>query len=149
MLMQAADSKGRNVVASARWVERQTGVHHSAVGEFVTWLVRSGWLSYVGASDRGVPICELRLRTITPRSEDDLEDDRLRSDLPQSEELSEISTAEETAEETAEDYSTTTDHRVLQSTKGRTTSLGRDEAGEDGDRRFVSEATGEPTESPF
>lgn len=94
MLMQSADSTGRNVMASARWLERETGVNHAGAAQFVLCLVKAGWLEFASTGLRGVPIYRLvpPPRRITPQSES--------------------ANAEGTAEANAEDYSTTTDHRT-------------------------------------
>lgn len=89
MIMQAATSQGKKALVSARWVERETGVNHSAVSDLLLFLTRSGWLDYIGDGPRAVPIYDLnRTRKIPPQSESEHETT--------------------TADSTAEDYSTTT-----------------------------------------
>ena len=80
MLMQAAQMDGRDVIAAARWLERETGVNHAAAARIVQCLTKAGWLEYVGEGLRGAPIYDLipASRRITPRSEHESEAERPR-----------------------------------------------------------------------
>jgi hypothetical protein len=90
MLMQAADEHGRNVIASSRWIERETGVHHLAAADLVEWLVEHRWLEGTGRVWNRTPMLDL-----VPQ---------VRRDLPHPEDTS----GEASGEASGEDYSHTT-----------------------------------------
>lgn len=120
MLMESAHIDGRDVMASARWLEKTTGVNHDAAGAVVFFLVEHGWLEDTfQRGPRGVPILDLvpeEARRITPRSDVDAS----------AEDHSAVEGGQRGSHRgsTAEDDSNTTDHRTHQYTEEKKSQCG-------------------------
>lgn len=68
-LMLSAASDGTGVLASARWVAKQTANNHGRVSRFLAFLVEHGWLADEGI-DRTTQARRYRL-TIPPSADDE------------------------------------------------------------------------------